>query len=129
MLSRVGLASGLLLSHVSGLAVPAANKVPSTTSAAFACRRALLTGGAFATGAALLTAPAPALAANKASDGSWAKRFEEFTDEDFVDFSTTSSGLKYKIVEEGYGVKPLMGQKIKAHYAGYLLNGAKFDSS
>ena len=32
-------------------------------------------------------------------------------------------------MEEGYGVKPLAGQKIKAHYAGYLLSGAKFDSS
>merc|ERR1712146_98645 len=27
------------------------------------------------------------------------------------------------------GVKPNAGQGIKAHYSGYLLNGAKFDSS
>ena len=42
---------------------------------------------------------------------------------------TLPSGLQYKIVEEGYGVKPAAGQNIKAHYSGYLLNGEKFDSS
>ena len=63
------------------------------------------------------------------SDGAWAKRFEPFEDDYFEGFSTSPSGLKYKIVEEGFGVKPLSGQKIKAHYAGYLLNGAKFDAS
>ena len=68
-------------------------------------------------------------AANAGSDGKWAQRYDEFTDEDFKDFSTSPSGLQYKIIEEGFGVKPVSGQKIKAHYAGYLLNGAKFDSS
>lgn len=43
--------------------------------------------------------------------------------------TTTPSGLEYTVVEEGYGVKPQAGQKIKAHYAGYLTNGKKFDSS
>ena len=72
----------------------------------------------------------PALAAGpKPSDGKWAQRFDEFTDADFEGFSETPSGLKYKIFEEGYGIKPLAGQQIKAHYAGYLLNGAKFDAS
>lgn len=32
-------------------------------------------------------------------------------------------------MEEGSGIKPEAGQTIKAHYAGYLLNGKKFDSS
>jgi len=91
-------------------------------------RRALLAGSTI--GGGVLFATPPALAAAKpASDGKWAKRFEEFTDADFEGFSTSASGLQYKVVEEGYGVKPLAGQKIKAHYAGYLLNGAKFDSS
>lgn len=74
-----------------------------------------------------VTAAEPAFAA--ASDGKWARRYDEFTDEDFQGFSTSPSGLQYKIIEEGFGVKPLSGQKIKAHYAGYLLNGAKFDAS
>ena len=52
-----------------------------------------------------------------------------FEDSEFDGMTTTASGLEYKIIEEGYGVKPVSGQKIKAHYAGYLLNGAKFDSS
>ena len=76
--------------------------------------------------AGVAVAPSPAFAA---SDGKWAQRYDEFTDADFEDFKTAPSGLKYKIIEEGYGVKPLAGQKIKAHYSGYLLNGAKFDSS
>ena len=60
----------------------------------------------------------------------WAARFEEFSAEDFADFSSTPSGLQYKIIEPGFGVKPLSGQKIKAHYAGYLYpSAAKFDSS
>jgi len=91
-------------------------------------RRGVLAASTSAVGFAAAVAPVSA-AANKGSDGKWARRFEEFTDEDFKDFSTSPSGLQYKIVEEGSGVKPLSGQKIKAHYAGYLLNGAKFDAS
>mmetsp|Transcript_37691 Transcript_37691/g.121135 ORF Transcript_37691/g.121135 Transcript_37691/m.121135 type:complete len:198 (+) Transcript_37691:23-616(+) len=73
---------------------------------------------------------APAYAEKgKASDGKWARRFEPFEDSEFDDFQTSSSGLQYKVVEEGWGVKPTAGQKIKAHYAGYLTNGAKFDAS
>ena len=49
--------------------------------------------------------------------------------QDFSGFSKSPSGLEYKVVAEGYGVKPKAGQGIKAHYSGYLLNGAKFDSS
>jgi FKBP-type peptidyl-prolyl cis-trans isomerase len=65
----------------------------------------------------------------KASDGKWARRFEPFEDSEFEDFQTSLSGLQYKVVEEGWGVKPTAGQNIKAHYAGYLTNGAKFDAS
>ena len=54
----------------------------------------------------------------EASDGAWARRSEAFTDGDFEGFSTSPSGLQYKIVEAGFGIKPLAGQKIKAHYAG-----------
>ena len=79
--------------------------------------------------AAAAAVPAAAFAAPKVSDGSWAKHSGPFTDADFEGFSTTDSGLQYKIVEEGYGVKPAAGQNIKAHYSGYLLNGEKFDSS
>lgn len=92
----------------------------------FARRQAFVTIG----GLLLGTVAQPALAKNSGgSDGAWAAHEGPFSDEDFKGFSTTSSGLGYKIVEEGYGVKPNAGQGIKAHYSGYLLNGAKFDSS
>ena len=41
----------------------------------------------------------------------------------------TPSGLKYIITEQGSGPKPQQGQIVSVHYAGYLTNGQKFDSS
>ena len=43
--------------------------------------------------------------------------------------TTTSSGLSYIIEKEGSGPKPQSGQIVSVHYAGYLTNGKKFDSS
>ncbi len=45
------------------------------------------------------------------------------------EFSTTSSGLRYTVIEEGQGAKPKRGQLVKAHYTGKLPDGEKFDSS
>ena len=39
------------------------------------------------------------------------------------------SGLQYKVLAEGSGKKPSATDKVKCHYEGTLLNGAKFDSS
>ena len=39
------------------------------------------------------------------------------------------SGLQYKVLVEGSGKKPSATDKVKCHYEGTLLNGAKFDSS
>lgn len=61
--------------------------------------------------------------------GAWAKHDGPFTDSDFAGFSSTPSGLKFYDVEVGTGPRPSPGQKIKAHYSGYLLTGKKFDSS
>lgn len=44
-------------------------------------------------------------------------------------FDTTDSGLKYKIEEQGSGVKPNRGQSISVHYRGSLTNGSVFDES
>ncbi|KAJ1633416.1 hypothetical protein T492DRAFT_590291 [Pavlovales sp. CCMP2436] len=83
-----------------------------------------------AAGASALATGAPAaFARTAASDGAWAKHEGAYEEKDFAGFQTSPSGLEYKIVEEGYGVKPTAGQGIKAHYSGFLLNGAKFDSS
>ncbi|RLS77060.1 MAG: FKBP-type peptidyl-prolyl cis-trans isomerase [Planctomycetota bacterium] len=44
-------------------------------------------------------------------------------------FTTTSSGLQYRIITAGAGPRPTSGQTIQAHYTGTLENGTKFDSS
>ena len=41
----------------------------------------------------------------------------------------TQSGLKYVITKPGTGDKPKPNQTVSVHYAGYLMNGQKFDSS
>lgn len=44
-------------------------------------------------------------------------------------FKTTSSGLKYAIIEEGTGPQADSGKVVTVHYSGYLEDGTKFDSS
>jgi FKBP-type peptidyl-prolyl cis-trans isomerase len=78
----------------------------------------------FTSGLIALMSPSQVSAA-----GAWAKHEGPFADSDFEGFSSTSSGLKFYDVEVGTGPMPNPGQKIKAHYSGYLLSGKKFDSS
>ncbi|MFM7205915.1 MAG: FKBP-type peptidyl-prolyl cis-trans isomerase [Planctomycetaceae bacterium] len=47
----------------------------------------------------------------------------------FTDFSTTPSGIQYRTISRGKGAVPTAGQKVTAHYTGWLLDGSKFDSS
>lgn len=42
---------------------------------------------------------------------------------------TTSTGLQYEVMKEGKGKKPTLKDKVKVHYTGTLVTGAKFDSS
>lgn len=42
---------------------------------------------------------------------------------------TTASGLQYKVITEGTGVKPKAADSVKVHYTGKLLDGKVFDSS
>jgi FKBP-type peptidyl-prolyl cis-trans isomerase FklB len=42
---------------------------------------------------------------------------------------TTASGLQYVVLKEGSGPKPIIGNKVKVHYAGTLINGKEFDNS
>lgn len=44
-------------------------------------------------------------------------------------FVTTSSGIQYCDVRVGRGMPPLKGEVCVFHYAGWLQNGVKFDSS
>ena len=41
----------------------------------------------------------------------------------------TPSGLQYKITSKGKGKKPVNGQNLYIHYAGFLENGDLFDTS
>ncbi len=45
------------------------------------------------------------------------------------DAITTESGLQYVVKEEGAGETPKVGDMVKVHYTGKLLDGTKFDSS
>ncbi len=50
------------------------------------------------------------------------------------EFKKTTSGIMYKTVKKGTGVKPLQGETVVVNYSGYLLTdgrkvGLKFDSS
>ena len=42
---------------------------------------------------------------------------------------TTSSGLQYKILQEGSGASPALEDTVTVHYKGTLLDGSVFDSS
>ena len=44
-------------------------------------------------------------------------------------FVTTSSGLQYRDLTVGTGATPTVGQRVTAHYTGWLVDGTKFDSS
>ncbi len=44
-------------------------------------------------------------------------------------FEQTPSGLRYKIIQKGTGVKPEKGQTVAVHYKGMFADGGVFDSS
>ena len=43
--------------------------------------------------------------------------------------TTTASGLQYKVIVAGAGVKPTVSSTVEVHYVGRLLDGTEFDSS
>ncbi len=45
------------------------------------------------------------------------------------DIILTKNGIGIRIIEDGAGLKPKLGQVVKVNYSGYLLNGDYFDSS
>lgn len=46
-----------------------------------------------------------------------------------TEFTTTDSGLKYRIMRKSDGQKPTASQAVKVHYRGWLDDGTEFDSS
>jgi hypothetical protein len=83
-------------------------------------RRAVLSEAV--TAGLVLGAAAPAGAKEgKAKAGAWAKHEGEFTEQELDGFTETKSGLLFKDIEEGTGVVPQPGQKIKAHCNVYVI--------
>lgn len=58
------------------------------------------------------------------------KKIESIIKEKWPNVTTTDSGLKYAITQEGSGSeKPQKGEVVTVHYTGKLLDGSQFDSS
>lgn len=60
-----------------------------------------------------------------------AKKGQEFLENNKKEAGVqeTSSGLQYKVIQEGSGPKPSAQDRVKVHYTGKLINGKVFDSS
>lgn len=58
-----------------------------------------------------------------------ARQLKEYLSSNGIKAEPTASGLYYVRVKEGNGEKPEVGQMVKAHYTGKLLDGTVFDSS
>lgn len=56
-----------------------------------------------------------------------AKYLEENAQKEGV--STTTSGLQYKVLNDGEGEMPEVSDKVRVHYEGRLIDGTVFDSS
>lgn len=46
-----------------------------------------------------------------------------------TEFTTTASGLKYRILRNSDGRKPTKSERVEVHYKGWLDDGSVFDSS
>ena len=66
-----------------------------------------------------------AMAALKKQEKKQAEALEKLT----KDATTTESGLKYIILQNGEGDTPYPGQSVRVHYSGSLVDGTQFDSS
>ena len=57
------------------------------------------------------------------------KAAKEIALKEFENATTTESGLKYIVLQQGTGNKPVATSNVKVHYTGMLLEGKVFDSS
>lgn len=61
--------------------------------------------------------------------GTYPAEDEEIIEKNWPGYSETPSGLRYLVEREGTGAKPLRGMKISVVYAGYLIDGTKFNEN
>ena len=99
------------------------NKVDTTSSS----RRDFLTKSASTAAILLSSVGLPKIAIADDGDDAPAAANDEY-----ADYITTDSGMKYLVTKEGDGAVPTSGQTVKAHYTGWLdgfESSKKFDSS
>ena len=58
-----------------------------------------------------------------------AQELSEYLNNNKIKAQPTESGLYYVMTKKGNGKKPEVGQMVKVHYTGKLLDGTVFDSS
>lgn len=58
-----------------------------------------------------------------------ARQLDNYLKKNGITKAPTKSGLYYVMTKKGNGEKPKVGQKVKVHYTGKLLDGTVFDSS
>ncbi|OWY25941.1 FKBP-type peptidyl-prolyl cis-trans isomerase [Sphingobacteriales bacterium UPWRP_1] len=58
-----------------------------------------------------------------------AELIKKFVADNKLNAKSTESGIYYVVEKEGKGKNPTLESTVKVHYAGFLLNGTKFDSS
>ena len=72
---------------------------------------------------------APPAAEEKAAPAEGPEHIASLLDVDLGEMVEGEKGLSWIVRQEGSGAVPAKGQRIRAHYTGYLMNGTKFDSS
>jgi len=58
-----------------------------------------------------------------------AAKIKKYLEDNNITVAPTADSLFIVVTEKGNGPKPKVGDKVKVHYTGYLLDGTKFDSS
>lgn len=57
------------------------------------------------------------------------KIFDKYILDNGLTNNKIDNGLTYRVIEEGFGDKPMNNSKVKVHYIGKLIDGTIFDSS